>query len=227
MGSHGSGTPGGVGLLSGPAWHPITRAMIRAALALAEASTDADAQSLCDLAQRFSQALEAHHLDRATGFLCTSADDAPDVVFRARPTTDDATPNAHAVYAQALLKLSSLTGQASLRTRADRLLEVLTPTLRANPIGHTALLNALDQRLQNIDIVIVGPDSDPLRRAALAVSFINRTVRPGMKSSEGGDFAEVAAYPGDRTAAFVCTEGRCSLPVTRPEEIASRVASMR
>jgi uncharacterized protein YyaL (SSP411 family) len=37
----------------------------------------------------------------------------------ARPTTDDATPNVHAVYAQALLKLSSLTGQTSL-ARGDR-----------------------------------------------------------------------------------------------------------
>jgi uncharacterized protein len=114
-----------------------------------------------------------------------------------------------------------------LRTQADRLLEALTPTLRANPFGHTSLLNALDQRLHNIDIVLVGPDSDPLRRAALAVSFPNRTVRPGMKSGAGGDFAEIAAYPQGRSAAFVCTEGRCSLPVTRPEEIAGRVASMR
>ena len=145
----------------------------------------------------------------------------------ARPTTDDATPNVHAVYAQALLKLSSLTGQTSLRARTDQLLDAVTPTVLANPFGHTSLLNALDQRLHNIDIVIVGPDSDPLRRAALAVSFLNRTVRPPLKSEAGGDFAEIAAYPRDRSAAFVCTEGRCSLPVTRPEEIASRVASMR
>jgi uncharacterized protein YyaL (SSP411 family) len=202
-------------------------AMMRAALALAEASTDADAQSLCDLAQRLSQALDAHHLDQATGFLCTSADDAPDVVFRARPTIDEAVPNAHAVYAQALLKLSSLTGQAASRTQADRLLEALTPTLRVNPFGHTALLNALDQRLHNIDIVIVGPDTGPLRLAALAVSFLNRTVRPALKSGAGGDFAEIAAYPPDKSAAFICAEGRCSLPVTRPDEIADRVASMR
>jgi uncharacterized protein YyaL (SSP411 family) len=215
------------GALVWPAMASDYAAMMRAALALAEAGTDGDAESLCDLAQRFSQALEAHHLDPATGFLYTSADDAPDVVFRARPTTDDATPNAHAVYAQALLKLSSLTGQASSRARADRLLDALTPTVRANPFGHTSLLNALDQRLHNIDIVITGPDSDPLRRAALAVSFLNRTVRPAMKSGAAGDFAEIAAYPRDRAAAFICAEGRCSLPVTRPEDIAERVASMR
>jgi uncharacterized protein len=202
-------------------------AMMRAALALAEAGSDTDAQRLCDLAHRFSQALDAHHLDRATGFLCTSADDAPDVVFRPRPTIDDAVPNAHAVYAQALLKLSSLTGRASLRTRADRLLAALTPILRANPFGHTALLNALDQRLHNIDILIVGPDSDSLRAAALAVSFLNRTVRAATKSRAGGDLAEIAAYPRDRSAAFICAEGRCSLPITRPDEIAGRVASMR
>jgi hypothetical protein len=201
-------------------------AMMRAALALAEAGIEADGQSLRDLAQRFSQALEAHHLDRATGFLCTSADNAPDVVIRVRPTIDDAVPNVHAIYAQALLKLSSLTGQASLRTQADQLLEALTPTLLANPFAHTALLNAFDQRLHNVDIVIVGPNSDPLRAAALAVGFLNRTVRPAMKPSAGEDFAEIAAYPPERSAAFICAQGRCSLPVTRPEEIASRVASI-
>ncbi|SDR24839.1 hypothetical protein SAMN05519103_01478 [Rhizobiales bacterium GAS113] len=207
-------------------------AMMRAALALAEAGPDTagpdmDALRLCDLARGFAAVLEAHHLDRETGYLCTSADDARDVVFRSQPTADDAVPNVHALYAQALLKLASLTGEASMRNRADELIATLAPSWRANPYGHAALLNALDQRLSNIDIVIVGRDSEGLRAAALASSFLNRTVRLAESSATGEELAEIAAYPRDKSAAFVCAEGRCSLPATRPEDIALRIASLR
>jgi uncharacterized protein YyaL (SSP411 family) len=202
-------------------------AMMRAALALAEAGTETDALRLCDLARGFAQVLEMHHLDRETGYLCTSADDAPDVVFRSQPTTDDAVPNVHGIYAQALLKLASLTGEASMRTRAVGIITTLLPALRANPYGHAALLNAFDQRLHNIDIVIVGEDAEGLRAAALASSFLNRTVRLAKNSAAEGEFAEIAAYPRDKSAAFVCAEGRCSLPARQPEEVAFRLASLR
>jgi len=201
-------------------------AMMRAALALAEVGTETDALRLCDLARGFAGVLEAHHLDRETGFLCTSADDAPDVVLRSQPTTDDAVPNVHGLYAQALLKLASLTGEASTRNRADKMIAALSSILRANPYGHASLLNALDQRLRNIDIVIVGEDAGRLRAAALASSFLNRTVRLAKNAGEA-EFLEIAAYPREKSAAFVCAEGRCSLPATQPEEIALRLASLR
>jgi uncharacterized protein YyaL (SSP411 family) len=202
-------------------------AMMRAALALAEAGPKADALRLCDLARGFTDVLEAHHLNRETGYLCTSADDARDTVFRAQPTADDAVPNVHGLYAQALLKLASLTGEVSMRKRADELIATLAPAWRVNPYSHASLLNALDQRVHNIDIVIVGRDSEGLRTAALASSFLSRTVRLAERSPMGEGLAEIAAYPRDKSAAFVCAEGRCSLPATHPEEIALRVASLR
>ncbi len=202
-------------------------AMMRAALALAEAGPREDCLGLCELAGSFAQALDAHHLDRATGYLSTSADDAKDVVIRSQPTVDDAVPNAHGLYAQALLKLASLTGEYSRRDRADAIISALAPALRANPYAHAALLNGLDQRLRNIDIVVVGKDSGGLHAAALAIPFLNRTVRRAGISAAGEEPAEIAAYPRDRPAAFVCAEGRCSLPATRPEEIASRIQSLR
>ena len=42
-------------------------AMMVAALALAEAGSGSDAEGLCELARRFAQALDAHHVDAATG----------------------------------------------------------------------------------------------------------------------------------------------------------------
>jgi hypothetical protein len=87
--------------------------------AASEAGSEVDTLRLCDLARGFADALEAHHLDKETGHLCTSADDARDVIFRSQPTIDDAVPNVHGLCVQALLKLASLTGETSMRNRAD------------------------------------------------------------------------------------------------------------
>jgi uncharacterized protein YyaL (SSP411 family) len=201
-------------------------AMMRASLALAEASPPAEATRLCGLAVAFAAALETHHRDGGTGYLATAADDAADVVIRARPTTDDAVPNAHGLYAQALLKLASLTGETAWRARADALLAGLASAIAANPYGHASLLNAIDQRLRGIDIVILGEESAALREAALAAPFLDRSVRIA-GSDAGAELPEIAGYRGALPAAFICAEGRCSLPATRPEDIAARIASLR
>jgi len=204
-------------------------AMMRAALALAEASELDEAKRLCDLAKSFAAALEKHHLDIRTGYLATSADDARDVVIRSQPTVDEAVPNAHGLYAQALLKLTSLTEDTEMRERADRLAVTLGSAVLINPYGHASLLNAIDQRLDEVQIVILGEgkDSSALRNAALATPFLNRTVRPAAITAASERFPEIAEHPKDKPAAFACAKGRCSLPATRPEEIAARLASLR
>src|ERR1700743_3641641 len=90
--------------------------MMRAALALAEASAEDDSGPVppsakyLALARRWVAILEAHHLDPDAGVLATAANDARDVVIRTVSTGDDATPNANAVYATALLRMAALAG---------------------------------------------------------------------------------------------------------------------
>jgi uncharacterized protein YyaL (SSP411 family) len=149
------------------------------------------------------------------------------VVIRSQPTADEAVPNAHGLYAQALLKLASLTGDAAMRVRADALIAALGPAILANPYGHASLLNACDQRQGDVEIVVVGDGSAGLRAAALATSFLNRTVRVAGGLGATTEFPEIAAYPQGKAAAFVCAQGRCSLPATRPDEVAERLAALR
>ena len=74
-------------------------AMIRAALALFEASGD---RALLEQALTWQNALDAHYADADTGGYYLSADDASDLLLRPHSTTDDATPNPNAVAAQNL-----------------------------------------------------------------------------------------------------------------------------
>ncbi len=154
-------------------------AMMRAALALHEARNlpglGASRDYLAD-AIRWADALESWHVDPRTGLLCMSASDAGDVILRLAPTADDAIPNAHPVYLSALVRLAGLTGEARLLARADALFTALAALVRANPIGHAGVFNALDFRLRAKEIVTAGSARGPLYEAALAAPFSTRIV---------------------------------------------------
>lgn len=198
-------------------------ALMRAALALAEADTHGDGGALIAFATDLADALDAHHLDPASGIYFMSADDAADVVIRAKPTADEAVPNGNAILAQALVSLAAVTGNLDHLARADRLISALLPAVRANPFGHAAVMDAIDQRLNAVEISIVGPAPAALRQAALSLPFIDRHVHRG----HGAAAEAIAAYPAQANAAFVCLDGRCSLPVTDASDIAARVKDMQ
>jgi uncharacterized protein YyaL (SSP411 family) len=201
-------------------------AMIRAALALYEATGE---RTLLEQALTWQQALDAHYADRETGGYYLTADDAEGLVVRPHATADDATPNPNAVAAQNLVRLAALTGEAAWREKADRLIEGILSAQAQNLFGHVALLNALDLRLRAAEIVLTGPDAEPLAQAALKLPFLDRIVL------RAGSAAELpAAHPAqeklqatEASAAFICVGERCSLPVNEPGKIAETVKAMR
>jgi uncharacterized protein len=201
-------------------------AMIRAALALHEATGD---RGFLDWAQASQAAFDRHYANPETGGYFLTADDAEGLVVRPAATTDDATPNANALAAQNLVRLAALTGNDAWREGADRLFEGIIPIAAPNLFGHVALLNALDLRLRAAAIVITGTLAEPLAEAALKLPFVDRIVlRAASAQSLPAAHpaqAKIAAAPG--AAAFVCVGETCSLPVTRPEQIAETVSAMR
>ena len=160
--------------------------------------------------------------------LATAADDSRDVVIRTLSTADDATPNANSVYASALVRMAALTGDHGLRQRADRLIAAVAPRALAAPDRHAALMNALDFRLRGVEILIAGPQPQPLVQAALDVPFLNRAVRVLDAGSvlPGDDGFAAGAVARTQAAAFVCAGEHCSLPITEASEIALRVREM-
>jgi len=201
-------------------------AMIRAALALYEATGE---RAFLDRALGWQRALDAHYADPDTGGYYWSADDASDLLLRPHSTTDDATPNPNAVAAGNLVRLSVLAGDDKWREKADRLIENVLSAAERNLFGHVALLNALDLRLRAAQIVATGGDAERFAQAALQLPFLDRIV---LRAASPADLppshpaqAKLAAAPAG--AAFVCVGETCSLPVPRPEDIASALAAMR
>jgi uncharacterized protein YyaL (SSP411 family) len=222
------------GVLVKPALALDHAAMMRAALALHEARNlpglGAPRDYLTE-AIRWAEALESWHVDPRSGLLCMSARDAGDVILRLAPTADDAIPNAHPVYLSALVRLAGLTGEARLLARADALFAALAAPVRANPIGHAGVFNALDFRLRAKEIVTAGAARSALYEAALSAPFSGRIVidldRPQDLPQGHPAHAQAAAAGegADDAAAFVCADGACSLPARDVEALRALIAA--
>jgi len=199
-------------------------AMIRAALALYEATGDRD---LLEQALTWQRVFDTHYGDADTGGYYLTADTATDLLLRPHATADDATPNPNAVAAGNLVRLASLTGDGAWREKADRLIEGILSAAARNLFGHVALLNALDLRLRAAEIVLTGRD-ETLATAAFKLPFLDRIV---LRANSAADLPP--AHPAQEKlkaaagAAFICVGERCSLPVSAANEIAKAVAAMR
>jgi uncharacterized protein YyaL (SSP411 family) len=204
-------------------------AMMRAALALHEARNFGPPASRDYLADAigFAEALEVYHRDLQSGLLNMTAKDAGDVILRLAPTADDAIPNAHPVYLSALVRLAGLTGDARWLARADALFEALSASVRGNLVAHAGILNALDFRLRVKEIVTAGPQRKPLYEAALGVPFSGRVVMD-IYRPEGipeGHPAKAQVEAAGAGAAFVCSDGACSLPVRSVEALLETIGN--
>ena len=210
-----------------PAFALDYAAMARAALALAEAGGADPGRDYVGEAAALLDSLLAVHRDPASGLLAMAATDAGDVLLRLKPTADDAIPNAHPVALDALVRLAAFSGDERWREAADGLFAAVAGAVRSNIAGHVGTLNALDLRLRGVEVVVAGPGRAPLRKAALAMPWLARTV---LDLADAGDLplghparAQVAAAGAG--AAFVCRAGACSLPVGDPAALRDALAA--
>jgi uncharacterized protein YyaL (SSP411 family) len=203
-------------------------AMIRAALALHEATVEA---GYLDRALAWQGALDRHYANPDTGGYFLTADDAEGLVVRPNASADEATPNPNAVAAQNLIRLAIQSGQDKWRMQADRLFDGLLPLAAENLFMHLALLNAVDLRLRAADIVIAGsgPGADNLAAAALKVPFLDRIVLRARSAAAlpASHPAQAKIAAAGEAAAFVCIGETCSLPLTEPAQLADATKSMR
>ncbi len=201
-------------------------AMIRAALALYEATGE---QDYLERAFTWQGALDRHYGNAETGGYFLTANDAEGLVVRPSATSDDAIPNTNAVAAQNLIRFAAVSGQHAWREQADRLFEGILSRVGDNLFAHLALLNALDLRLRAAEIIVTGTDAraDELLAAARKLPFLDRTVVRASGTLSASHRALDKIKASKESAAFICVGERCSLPATQPEAIAERAAQMR
>jgi uncharacterized protein len=215
------------GKLKFPGLAPDYAAMIRAALALHEAT---GRPSFLDHALQWQQALDRDYANAELGIYYLTAADAEGLVIRPAATTDEATPNHNAVAAQNLIRLAALAGDEAWRVKADRLIAAVAPFIAENLYMHMAMLNATDLRLSGAEIVVTGQGAgaDALLAAARRLPPLDRIVlhATSAETLPSKHPARAKLDAAQAPQAFVCVGETCSLPVTDPSALPEAIDAM-
>src|SRR6185503_14478298 len=178
------------------------------------------------LAQRMGE----DFADEAGGFYST-ARGHESLIVRHREGHDGATPNANAVAAHVLARLSFHLGRDDLREEAGRALRAYGKAIARQPRAFARSLAVVDLLLEGpVELAFVGapdaPDLEALRREAGRHYLPNRIVECG-EPGAGDPGLPLLAGKGlvdGRAALYVCRDFACRAPVTDPAAIAEALS---
>jgi uncharacterized protein YyaL (SSP411 family) len=198
--------------------------MIRAALTLHETTGEA---AYLHQARGWCSTLDAHYWDAMGGGYFFTADDAGDLIVRAKNANDNAVPSGNGTMLANLARLYLLTGQDSYRQRGEELRRAFAGELQRNFFPLATLLNSSELFDQAVQVVIAGAPGDPgaeaLADAAFAAGNPNLVLQYALA---GVDLpvnhpAHGKGAVGGKAAAYVCRAQTCSAPVTEAAELAT------
>ncbi|MGK9165963.1 thioredoxin domain-containing protein [Inquilinus limosus] len=196
--------------------------MAAAALALHEATETA---AYLDHAKRWTAVLDTHFWDAGRGGYFLTADDGETLIVRTKSAYDAAVPAGNGTMLGVLTQLHHLTGDQLYALRADSLIAAFTGELQRNFIPLATWLNRAEDRMEPLQIVVIGPKDDPATRALLRAvhgrSLPGRMLLrldPGTALPEGHPAAGKAMLDG-RPTAYLCRGPVCQAPVTEPDAL--------
>jgi uncharacterized protein YyaL (SSP411 family) len=170
-----------------------------------------------DFVRTLADTLLDHFEDEGHGGFYFTGDDHEKLVYRPKPTSDDAMPSGNGVAAQVLLRLGHLLGDPHYLDAAERTLEALHRSIQQHPSAHGALLVALEEYLYPPQTIVLRGKPELMkpwlvhiqthytpRRLALAIPHDAENL-PGVLTERAAR-SDVTAY--------LCTGHTCGAPIT-------------
>jgi len=176
--------------------------------------------------------------DPAGGWFMTAADHER-LIAREKPAYDGAEPSGTSVALLCALRLATFTSDDRWRAIADRAFAAVAPTMTENPLALTEALLALDFASDEPrEIAIVWPREAGADAARDLLDLVRRAFVPNHAlaagtEADGAELGKLIPFIADKSAldgrptAYVCTRGRCELPVHEPEALATLLARHR
>jgi uncharacterized protein YyaL (SSP411 family) len=162
------------------------------------------------------------------GFYDT-AEDAETLLTRPRDPSDNASPSGQSALTHALLSYAAVTGSGRHREAAEAALRsVRTLAERVPRFGGWSLAAAEAALAGPLEVAVVGPDGDPVRRELETAA--RRSSSPGavvLAGPAGGSVVPLLADRGlvdGRAAAYVCRGMVCDRPVTSAGDLQKALA---
>jgi len=158
----------------------------------------------------------------AGGFFFTAADHEQ-LIHRSKTFSDDSIPAGNGIAASVLCRLGFLLGEVRYLAAAEDALKAAWPPLLEQPQAHMAALNALEDYLAPMQIVVIRGCAKEARDWSKALGAAYAPTR--MIFAIPADEPDLpAALAGKRaaagTVAYLCTGMRCSAPLTNPADVA-------
>jgi uncharacterized protein YyaL (SSP411 family) len=200
--------------------------MCRAGLRLHEATGD---PGYLDQAREWTETVQRHFSDSESPGYYMTDESAPSPIGRIKLILDNSTPPGNPVMAEVLGRLHLLTGEVRYLDRATSLFSAFSGNLDRDFLSKTALLNSADFFLNPLQIAVIGDPSSPAAKEMLRVIHglpqLNRVL---VIADDGNQFPE--NHPlhgkqpiGGKPAAYVCEGQTCSLPITDPALLETRL----
>ncbi len=184
-----------------------------ALLDLYEATFEA---SYYEEAKRLAEEAVRHFWDGKSGGFFATATSHASLIARMREEHEGATPSANGVLALVFLRLHGMTGEAAYRGRAVKTVESFKSILDRYPAAHVTMMMAIDfLKGPAREIVVAGPEAGPFLKVVRGRFLPNKVValadgKARMPLLEGKGPVQ------GKTAAYVCENMACKLPVTDP-----------
>ncbi|RWB93883.1 thioredoxin domain-containing protein [Mesorhizobium sp.] len=206
-----------------PALSSDYAAMANAAIALFEAT---GTSSYAELAGQFIAQLDQwHHDEDNTGYYLT-ASDSSDVPIRIRGDADEAIPSATGQIIEAMVRLSSLSGDLELQEKTWRIAEHAAGRSAHQAYGQAGIVNACALAIEPLKLVLVDNPENPR-----FVPVTNRNPDPRRIDTivPVGSATNLPMLPGGvlppttKPGAWLCTGQVCLPVITDAEELERRL----
>ena len=177
-------------------------------------------------ARQLADVLLVHFQDRESGGFFFTADDHEQLIHRPKPYGDDSTPSGNGVAAFALARLGHLLGEQVYTDAAEATLKSAWDPLRQIPHAHCSLLEALEEQIHAIEIIVIRGQEPGLERwrerAALhyAPGRLTIAIPAGEKDLPG---LLAAREPGPGERAYICAGMQCEAPIASFEAFSQRL----
>jgi uncharacterized protein YyaL (SSP411 family) len=158
----------------------------------------------------------------AGGFFFTSHDHEV-LIQRNKTGTDNATPSGNGIAAQALLRLSWITGESKYAEAAERCLKLYFPALQQATGYHSSLCTALAEFLQPAALLVLTGYGTAGWLDALRARYLPGVVTIVLADDAAGLPDTLAKPHSDTTTAWLCQGTQCLPPITDLDELLAQL----
>jgi uncharacterized protein len=180
-----------------------------------------DLDFACQLAEVLLQQFE----DKDSGGFFFTAKDHEELIHRSKTFADESVPSGNGFAAAVLCRLGFLLGETRYLDSAERTLRAAWPAIQAYPQAHMSLVNALQDFLGPMQIVIVRGAATSAADWAAALGKLYAPTRMIFAIPDAAELpaALAAKRPGGTTLAYLCTGMTCTAPLASLEEVTRRL----